>query len=97
MTEDYTEINILKDRYLIGDYLESGSNAVLYNLMDLKNTQTPLVIKLSQDIENFANEIMITKIIYHMIDGEGKNIEIVDDGLIERHGYLWAYLIMPKM
>ena len=50
MTEDYAEINILKDRYIIGDFLDSGSNAVLYNLHDLKNTQTPLVIKLSQDI-----------------------------------------------
>ena len=50
MTEDYAEIYILKDRYLIGDFLDSGSNAVLYDLQDLKNTQTPLVIKLSQDI-----------------------------------------------
>ena len=47
MTEDYAEIHILKDRYIIGDFLDFGSNAVLYNLKDLKNTQTPLVIKLS--------------------------------------------------
>lgn len=53
------ELNILKDRYLIGDLLGQGSSSVIYKVINLKNDQRPLAIKLSTNIENFSQETKI--------------------------------------
>lgn len=98
------EKNMIKNRYLIGRHLDSGSNGMIYKIVDNQNQKVPLVIKLSEDCMAFSQEINHTKKIYKSgaknCSGISQTPQVVDYGLINqiKHGKetLLAYMIIPR-
>jgi serine/threonine protein kinase len=96
---DQLEGSLLVNRYAIRRLLGSGSHGMVHKLTDILNPMRPLVIKLSKDVENFAQEIKVMRRVSntaHIHDCPHSTPEVVDYGMIIDEEQLMAWVIMPR-
>lgn len=89
----------LKNRYIIGRHLDSGSNGHVYKITDIENPKIPLVLKISDECLPFSEEInTMRKISAAFKDTSIPNV--VAYGILHQElegvSSMNAYLIMPR-
>ena len=57
------EGTLLSNRFLIGKYLDKGSQSKVYEVVDITNRKMPLVLKISPDLKCIFKEIQIVETI----------------------------------
>ena len=84
---------MIKQRYVLGKLLGSGSCGEVYEVEDLQGEHENIAIKMSSDVKNFTMEIRIMNESY---ENGGQTPQVLDNGKFEFGEVLWAYLIMPS-
>jgi serine/threonine protein kinase len=98
------EKSVLKEQFMIGRHLDSGSNGKVYKVIDSKQPKANLVIKISEDVKGLSQEVnTMIKISKGLCVSEpGDSIpRVVDYGILslEQKGgqeTLMAYMIIPR-
>lgn len=93
------EKGTLKNRYIIGRHLDSGSNGHVYKIVDKENPKIPLVLKISDECLAFSEEInTMRKITATCKDASIPNV--VAYGILHQElegvSTMNAYFIMPR-
>jgi hypothetical protein len=74
---------VLKNQYIIGRHLDSGSNGKVYKVIDSKNPKANLVIKVSEDVKGLSLEVnTMIKISKDLNESTDSIPGVVDYGLI---------------
>lgn len=61
MKKDHIQGCVLKNRFTIGKFIDSGSNGSVYAVVDKEDPSTRLVVKLDSQYKSFAQEIKIMR------------------------------------
>jgi serine/threonine protein kinase len=96
LPEDNIIGSSLKGRYTIDRYLDRGENGFVYVVTDLKKPRSLLVMKMTSEYMEFAQEIkMMRRISRHSCE-RFSTPEVVDYGLAMYKNQLHAWVIMPR-
>lgn len=97
LSEETLVGGVLKDRYIIGRFLDQGSNGLVHKITDKENPQAQLVIKLASDAASFGSEVSCMKRIAKHSTGRFNTPQVVSYGMAVRgEDNLLAWVIMPR-
>jgi serine/threonine protein kinase len=86
----------LKGRYTIDKYLDRGENGLVYVVTDKRNPRSLLVMKMTAEYMEFAQEIKMMRRISRHSSERFSSPEVVDYGLAMYKEALHAWVIMPR-
>lgn len=97
LSEETIVGGVLKERYIIGRFLDQGSNGVVHKIVDKDHPQAQLVIKFASDATSFGSEVSCMKRIAKHSFGRFNTPQVVSYGMAVRgEDNLLAWVIMPR-
>ena len=65
MEKDFNYMgNVIEGRFKVGTFINSGSNGIVYNVIDMTDFGKSLVIKISPTLDQFDEEVAVMKQVY---------------------------------
>ena len=89
---------ILKGRYMIEKFLDKGSNGSVHNVIDIKDKDAQLVVKITTQYEDFGSEIKKMRRIskYSPPQARFTTPQVIAYGMAVQGENLMAWVIMPR-
>ena len=88
--------SLKEGRYTIIKYLDRGQNGFVYVVTDLKKPSSLLVMKMTSEYMEFAQEIKMMRRISRHSSRRFSTPDVVDYGLAMHKSQLHAWVIMPR-